>query len=791
MARPGPKYKAPIFSFGAIRPLELKQSIAFPLDGARIFVAEISSEPHTVNDNLVADHSAAIRELTSLSERDLQAKIVEPLLRSMGFENVRDTSGSVEHGKDLIATKSHVLGTASLYAIQIKKFRPTARVASTLSFGQLLDQLRQALEQPTLDPGTNQLRKPDECIFITPFPIPVRAKVAFSGRLAEPTMRMVHIVDGHKLLELIGMYAPILFARFSMETQYKLRVAHKLDSIAESAVAFQRPALGLDSLYVNTSLSASSTLLEVIGATRSKRQATHIPIESKAIPALVQSFHTCTNLGQSHFLKMLSGNRKKGIVSLNLEALLVPIRQKVRAYIRSLEDLSKTDTPEARCAEIVSNGISLQRGLAQLSARRELKSFFDGMKESSQDYGQHKHSVIMHPASILKIRDCMHFVGKPGSGKTTLLRRLAQHIARHDSAAIPLFIQLVQVDEPTYGSLLEACSRELVGSGFSVQRRERLTSLMNSGQVRLCLDGLDEVGSKASQMLGAIEEFVSRHDKCQVLLSSRDNFESYYWDRAFMMRLEPFSNRQLAQFVARWFSSEPSSRMGLLDWLNRNDTMIEAARTPLIAGLLCSLFEVDADMPTTELELYERRFELFLGKWERAKRLPPLSTALRNRYLHFLMETAFFLQTSERRTITTREANEIAIKYYSPKYHMKPDALVVDCIKRDVLELTEAGVLSFGHFTYQEYLAGEWLAHSNPATFIWQRIKSAWWKKTIEFYAARKMDITRVVAIGCRERSSIQTMERILELVRLAPFTSKKVLHQFRTLPRLREASHF
>ena len=147
------------------------------------------------------------------------------------------------------------------------------------------------------------------------------------------------------------------------------------------------------------------------------------------------------------------------------------------------------------------------------------------------------------------------------------------------------------------------------------------------------------------------------------------------------------------------------------------------------------------------------------------------------------MKLAYALQASEKRTIKRAGINEIAKQYFSTKYHGSADALVDDCIRRDLLEVTHNGDLSFGHLTYQEHLAAEWLAQVNPAKFIWEVIQNPWWKKTIEFYAARKLDLTPVVKYGCRNRSSVRASERVLELVKLAPFTSKTWVLRLVTYP--------
>ena len=135
--------------------------------------------------------SLAVRELISLTEKELQSEIIEPLLRKLGFRNVQDTSGPEEYGKDLIATKTDEFGHTLLYAIQIKKFKPSARVASLTSFGRLLDQLRQAMEEVVIDPTTNDQRSADRCLFITPYPIATHVRKAFHERTKDPNISNV------------------------------------------------------------------------------------------------------------------------------------------------------------------------------------------------------------------------------------------------------------------------------------------------------------------------------------------------------------------------------------------------------------------------------------------------------------------------------------------------------------------------------------------------------------------------------------------------------------------------
>ena len=78
-------------------------------------------------------YNLEIEQLVQLSEKQLQAEIVEPLLKAMGFRSVRDTSGPRERGKDLVGVRED-MGREYLWSIQLKKFQANSRASSTSSF---------------------------------------------------------------------------------------------------------------------------------------------------------------------------------------------------------------------------------------------------------------------------------------------------------------------------------------------------------------------------------------------------------------------------------------------------------------------------------------------------------------------------------------------------------------------------------------------------------------------------------------------------------------------------------
>jgi predicted NACHT family NTPase len=212
------------------------------------------------------------------------------------------------------------------------------------------------------------------------------------------------------------------------------------------------------------------------------------------------------------------------------------------------------------------------------------------------------------------------------------------------------------------------------------------------------------------------------------------------------------------------------------------------AKTPIIAALLCALHHIDADMPSTETELYEERFALLLGKWDRIKGIQPLPTKLRERYWHFLMFLAFEMHKIERRETDTDFVLKAAKKYFSKDYHQNAESLLYDCIQRGLLVRNEIGQISFGHLTYQEFLVGRWLASFNSVEFICSIVVKPWWRKSIEFYCSKIVDITSLIEcflLKLSDKDDYSKKEKysvdiLIELSRFSPLTDKSILESLK-----------
>ena len=103
-------------------------------------------------------------------------------------------------------------------------------------------------------------------------------------------------------------------------------------------------------------------------------------------------------------------------------------------------------------------------------------------------------------------------------------------------------------------------------------------------------------------------------------------------------------------------------------------------------------------------------------------------------------------------------------------------------MRRGLLIRDPTGGLSFGHLTYQEYMAAEWLADNDSTSFVWNKLLTPWWRKTIEFSAAIKKDISGLMKECMKYRSHHEATHRVLELVKLTPLTPSPVVNDI-TVP--------
>jgi hypothetical protein len=733
-------------------------------------------------------------ELAELTESELQEHVIEPLLKRKGYKNVRDTSGPRERGKDLIATKSDDFGKHQLIGIQIKKIKITGSISKNNSLGALLNQLRQAISEPILDPLTSQNRRINRLLFFTPYPIATDVIETVQEQFLESELRGLTIVDGTRLAEEIREHLPDAILKLSMEAQYRTNFSCSASVIHESAIAYElSESLSIDNIYVETSLSdQDADFWRLAEAPPKRNKPVEIYVQGSGLSAINEILLTqnselqyAANKGLAIREKIIKSRREK--IEISPDSILPQIiSSNLTEFINWIKGANHTPLVAPGSDDDVRvflRRISIIRRANKFTGVRSLWNI--DSPDSAVASGP---TPQVSSAALSKIRAPLFIRGAPGAGKTTLLRRLAQIQARDSSAKqLPILIYLVRlqgrIDDEC---ILLACIEELRNHGYIVSERSGQASLrkkLRSGAFRIYLDGLDELGERASTALEAIKSIDAKYPKANIVLSCRESFDAE-WDEALTLKLAPFSELQLRSFVRNWFTAKPSAHEKLLKWADANPNMKRVASTPLIAGLLCSLFESDAELPSTEVELYARRFELLLGKWEKAKLIVALPARARQRYYYFIMSLAVEMHKAEKRVVSYEDALEHSSSFRIIGYHRTPSSMLNDCINRGLLTQETLGGLSFGHLTYQEYLVADWLVRDNPTSFIARKIGEHWWIKALEFYAAKRGDIGGLINKVSEKPVTTMEFELLNKLAEIAPFTPKSALHKLRTARR-------
>src|ERR1700680_396233 len=672
---------------------------------------------------LAGYHIATMDALTSMSEASLQAKIIEPLLRLMDFQHVRDVSGANDKGKDLVAIKLD-FGKPKLYAIQIKKFQASGKHTNTASMTNVVSQLRQTMLEPVIDPMLNIERPPDRGVFITPYAIYRDALSSAIGQVRELERREITIIDGPILVGLVLQYMPDAVTDLDPQLRYRVQSAKAADRITESSAFGAREPLSLEDMFVEISLVYGKAAFGV-----STRKPTHwegprITHAKSAELATIRSLYRKWVKGAPRVWvppRRRSSDEVRQdptldstVAEIDLDPLLEALDSRLNAYSVELASIGRSrDIADLR--RTIAKGIALAHSVDSLTQLEVVREHWPAIFRSARASSAHRETVLFTGTAIARIDYPVLITGEPGGGKTTLLRRLSQVIARTSAVQLPILVPLVRVRQPTAKALINECLLILSNLGYAMGEQEFLDGL-HRGKFRLLLDGLDEVGSAAIKMYSVIQKFSRTYRRCSLIVSCRDTLALIPWSSAVHLQLNSFTDDQLRAFVERWFRAEPSARDKLTAWLGENPRMMMASRTPLIAALLCALQHADADMPTTEVELYEERFAMLLGKWEGAKGIERLSPRSRQRYWHLLMNLAVSMHRQEMRMINIADAFDQARQLAIDQ--VTAEAMVIDCAYRGILIWESTGDLSFGHLTYQEFLAARWLSRENPISFI-------------------------------------------------------------------------
>ncbi|MBI3249887.1 MAG: SUMF1/EgtB/PvdO family nonheme iron enzyme [Deltaproteobacteria bacterium] len=363
----------------------------------------------------------------------------------------------------------------------------------------------------------------------------------------------------------------------------------------------------------------------------------------------------------------------------------------------------------------------------------------------------------------------MVVLGDPGSGKSTFLSHLALCLAAQGGGGqndrstrlegwpmIELDTLPILVTLREFARWLPSCYRkaepqhlweflterlEAQNLGFAV---EPLHERLDSGQVILLFDGLDEIPTQQQRSFVRDEvlTFARRYSRCRLVVTCRT---LSYQDSAVRLAdaqeftLAPFTEEQIDHFIVAWYgelvrmrSIKPEARAGMTQRLQeavRRPDLQRLSSNPLLLSAMALVHAHKGQLPDARALLYEETIDILLWRWDQLKtegkdEPPRLRTLLTDvgraeaDLKRALWQLAFVAHekggTGDGETVADiGEAQlEKALSQLHPHQSKDWAGQVIEVMKLRAGLLLERApeVYTFPHRTFQEYLAGAYLA---------------------------------------------------------------------------------
>ena len=378
--------------------------------------------------------------------------------------------------------------------------------------------------------------------------------------------------------------------------------------------------------------------------------------------------------------------------------------------------------------------------------------------------------------------------GEAGAGKSTTLHMYAQRKAKSKCKETIVLLQLNRmmtemaasslnlsddISNHRFVDALIKCALLLIKADSSdAGYREFAAWARDKPRILFLVDGLDEAATHSSWVLKAVNQLPHAFTNSQVVISSRDCIDEIKSIEFLGITLMPFNPNQLRRFVEGW-GTRGKELWRELD----NPALIEVARTPLLATIVCSLHDHGVAMPANEPEVYRKYLALLCGEYDAHKRVERTTTS--KDVLELVSRTlGFQMHRRNIREAPTEKMLEMVTEALSGKISKSIcqraiKELVTPC---NVLrQIRSTGSVGFGHLRFQEYLASEQFIRSrehSPLDYLY----SEWWRGTLHLYAY-SADIENLMAdIFAGDKSFAQSAATLISMIAARPVTEQRRL---------------
>lgn len=315
-----------------------------------------------------------------------------------------------------------------------------------------------------------------------------------------------------------------------------------------------------------------------------------------------------------------------------------------------------------------------------------------------------------------------------GGGKTTFLKQMA---ARQMSRRIPIFISLKHWSEDeAQPGLLDVITAEFAGG---VAEQAVLIDLLTQGNVRVLLDGLDEVtyDENGRRIQQEINHFAETYHDASIIITSRIGQYSYHFPLFAEVEIAPLTQREITEFVTRWFElyGQPETGKRLLTRLDKDLSLRSFGNTFMLLSMLCVSMDGGYGVPENRFSLFDNAVKVMLEKRDAARGIERETVVFsKQRKINFLCEIAYeaFLKAEIKYEWNISELQQRLRAFCETIAFVKPQSINDDI--EAVLNALEShhGLLvrqsrqsySFSSVAFQEYFAALYIVENRDRRIL-------------------------------------------------------------------------
>jgi NACHT domain len=399
-------------------------------------------------------------------------------------------------------------------------------------------------------------------------------------------------------------------------------------------------------------------------------------------------------------------------------------------------------------------------------------------------------------------------IGAPGCGKTTLLQHVALTFAankhgryRMDSRVpILLFLRHHAMRIARERPALEYLAQDYFSNSELFPTLHPpvnwFAKQLKRGRCIVLLDGLDEIADEGQRKVvsrWADDQIRSYPTSIFILTARPQGYQSAPLFNAHVLEVQPFNAKQVQLFINNWFLANEIMSFGNKDDLSvrqrasrdakdlgerlRNKSSLhDLTANPLLLTMITMVHRYRGALPGSRVELYSEICEVLLGRWRQTigvhDRMQSAQKLLVLRPLanHMMMIRERDIKTSDTLSVISPLLETINVKGITPEGFLND----LQATSGLILE-REAGLWSFAHLTFQEYLtAAHWLEQKETDIQWHALVEDSWWSETLRLYAAQG-DATKLVQ-ACLEVNSAASLTLAAECIEEARSIDPKVL---------------